>query len=159
MARKGDGSPEEALKRAFKFLSYRARSELEIRLKLTQLGFSQKITETTLEKLRSLNLLNDETFARGWAREKGEVRGYGPLRVERELRQKGVAQSLIGRIVQETFGQQETKERAKKLLEKRFRGKDLSDRKTLHRAIAFLQRRGYRNWVIAELVGQTLRDD
>ena len=159
MARKGDGSPEEALKRAFKFLSYRARSEVEIRLKLTQLGFSQKITETTLEKLRSLNLLNDETFARGWAREKGEVRGYGPLRVERELRQKGVAQSLIGRIVQETFGQQETKERAKKLLEKRFRGKDLSDRKTLHRAIAFLQRRGYRNWVIAELVGQTLRDD
>ncbi|MCH8055333.1 MAG: regulatory protein RecX [Deltaproteobacteria bacterium] len=159
MARKGDGSPEEALKRAFKFLSYRARSEVEIRLKLTQLGFSQKITETTLEKLRSLNLLNDETFARGWAREKGEVRGYGPLRVERELRQKGVAQSLIGRIVQETFGQQETKERAKKLLEKRFRGKDLSDRKTLHRAIAFLQRRGYRDSVIAELIGQTIRDD
>ena len=159
MARKGDGSPEEALKRAFKFLSYRARSEVEIRLKLTQLGFSQKITETTLEKLRSLNLLNDETFARGWAREKGEVRGYGPLRVERELRQKGVAQSLIGQIVQETFGQQETKERAKKLLEKRFGDKDLSNKKILRRAVAFLQRRGYRNWVIAELIDQTLRDD
>ena len=153
------GSQEEALKRAFRFLGYRPRSEAEVQVKLTQLGFPQQIIETTLQKLRSLNFLNDENFARGWARAKTEGRGYGPLRVEKELRQKGIAKSLIRQIVQETFGQQEGRERAKSLLEKRFRGKDLGNVKILHRAVAFLQRRGYRSSVIAGIIGQTQRDD
>ena len=152
MAIKRGGNQEEALKRAYKFLSYRPRSEAEVRTKLGQLGFPQKSVDTTLEKLRSLSLLNDEAFARGWARGRAEGRGYGPLRIERELRQKGIAKSVIGQIVQETFGPQEEKERARALLKKRFRGKDLGDRKVLHRAVGFLQRRGYRNAVIAEVL-------
>lgn len=145
-------SPEEALKRAYKFLSYRPRSEAEVRAKLSQLGFPQKSVETTLEKLRTLNLLDDEIFARGWVRARAEGRGYGPLRIERELRQKGIAKSVISQVVKESFGLEEGKERARALLEKRFRGKDLGDRKVLHRAIGFLQRRGYRSSVIAEVL-------
>ena len=152
MAIKRGGNQEEALKRAYKFLSYRPRSEAEVRTKLGQLGFPQKSVDTTLEKLRSLSLLNDEAFARGWAQGRAEGRGYGPLRIERELRQKGIAKSVIGQIVQETFGPQEEKERARALLKKRFRGKDLGDRKVLHRAVGFLQRRGYRSSVIAEVL-------
>ncbi len=158
MARKGDGSPEEALQRAFKFLSYRPRSEAEVRAKLSQLGFPQKSVEATLEKLRTLNLLDDEIFARGWVRGRAEGRGYGPLRIERELRQKGIATSLIRQVVKETFGQEAGKERARGLVAKRFRGKDLGDRKILHRAIGFLQRRGYRSSVIAEVLGEPLDD-
>ena len=154
MAIKRGGNQEEALKRAYKFLSYRPRSEAEVRTKLGQLGFPQKSVDTTLEKLRSLSLLNDEAFARGWARGRAEGRGYGPLRIERELRQKGVARPLISQVVKETFGREEGKERARGLVAKRFRGKDLGDRKVLHRAAAFLQRRGYRNAVIAEVLKQ-----
>ncbi len=158
MARKGDGSPEEALKRAFKFLSYRARSEVEIRLKLTQLGFSQKITETTLEKLRALNFLNDEAFARGWAQGRAEGRGYGPLRIERELWQKGIENSLIRQVVGETFGREEGKEKARELLERRFHDKDLADPKILRRAIGFLKRRGYRDSVITDVLRLASQD-
>jgi regulatory protein len=154
MAIKRGGSQEEALQRAFKFLSYRPRSEAEVRTKLGQLGFPQKSVDTTLEKLRSLSLLNDEAFARGWARGRAEGRGYGPLRIERELRQKGVARPLISQVVKETFGREEGRERARGLVAKRFRGKDLGDRKVLHRAVAFLQRRGYRSSVIAEVLKQ-----
>lgn len=152
MVRKGDGSPEAALKRAYKFLSYRPRSEAEVRAKLGQLGFPQKSVDTTLEKLRSLSLLDDDSFARGWAQGRADGRGYGPLRIERELRQKGIAKSLISQVVKETFGREEGKEKARALLEKRFRGKDLDDRKILSRAVAFLQRRGYRSSVIAEVL-------
>lgn len=158
MPAKRGGSQEDALEYAIRFLSYRARSESEVRAKLTQLGFPQKIIVTTLEKLRSLNLLNDEAFARNWAQTRAESRGYGPLRVERELRGKGVAKVLIDRIVPETFGQEGGRERARTLLEKRFRGKDLGDRKVLRRAVAFLQRRGYRDSVITELVKEPLED-
>lgn len=158
MPEKGRGNPEDALKRAYKFLSYRPRSEAEVRAKLGQLGFPQKSVDTTLEKLRSLSLLNDEAFARDWAQGRAEGRGYGPLRIERELRQKGIAKSLISQVVQETFGRQEGKERARALLEKRFRGKDLGDRKVLHRAVGFLQRRGYRSAVIAEVLRMSVED-
>lgn len=154
MANTHGGSQEEALQRAFKFLSYRPRSEAEVQAKLTQSGFSPQDVNAILEKLRSLNLLNDETFARGWARGRAEGRGYGPLRIERELRQKGIAKPLISQVVKETFGREEGKEKARGLVEKRFRGKDLGDRKVLHRAVAFLQRRGYRSSVIAEVLKQ-----
>ncbi|MBI3060592.1 MAG: RecX family transcriptional regulator, partial [Deltaproteobacteria bacterium] len=48
---------------------------------------------------------------------------------------------------------------ARGLLERRFRGKDLGDRKVFNRAIAFLQRRGYRSSVIAEVLGEPLGED
>lgn len=152
------GSQDEALKRAIKFLSYRARSEAEVRSKLAQSGFSPKIIEPTLEKLRSLKLLDDEAFARSFAEARIEDRGYGPLRVERELRQKGVAKALVGRLLEETFARSGGKERARALLERRFRGKDLSDAKNLRRAVGFLRRRGYRDAVIGEILRQPLDD-
>lgn len=158
MPAKRGGSEQEALQRAFKFLSYRPRSEAEVRTKLRQLGFPQKSVETTLEKLRSLNLVNDEIFARSWARGRAEGRGYGPLRIEQELRQKGIARPLISQVVKETFGREEGQERARVLVAKRFRGKDLGDRKVLHRAVTFLQRRGYRSSVIAEVLRMPLED-
>ena len=154
------GAPQEAaLKRAFRFLSYRSRSEAEVRIKLTQWGFSQDVVETTLAKLRSLNFLNDEVFARGWAQGRSEGRGYGPLRIERELRQKGIADDLIRQVVDETYGREEGKEKARELLEKRCRDKDLGDPKILRRAIGFLKRRGYRDSVIAEVIGSSDESD
>jgi len=155
MVRKPDGTPQGALRAALKFLGYCPRSEAEVQAKLKQLAFPQNIIETTLEKLRLLNLLNDETFARNWILGRVEGRGYGPLRVERELRQKGIAQAVIRQVMGETFGQGEGKEKARTLLERRFRGKDLGDRKVLHRAIAFLQRRGYRDSVIGEILSDS----
>ena len=153
------GSQEEALKRALKFLSYRPRSEAEVRTKLAQSGFSAKIVEPALEKLRSLKLLDDEAFARSFTQVRIEGRGYGPLRLERELRQKGVAQPIVGKILSEAFGKQEGKESARALVEKRFGGKDLSDAKNLRRAISLLQSRGYRDSVIAEVLKRPFGDD
>ena len=159
MARKGDGGAEQALKRAIKFLSYRARSEAEVRSKLAQSGFLPKIIEPTLAKLRSLKLLDDEVFARSFAEARIADRGYGPLRLERELRRKGIASSFITRLLDETFAHNGGKERARSLLERRFRGKDLSDAKNLRRAVGFLQRRGYRDSVIAEILKQPFGND
>ena len=152
-------SAEEAFNRAVKFLSYRARSAAEVRAKLVQLGFSRATVEGAVKKLLALNLLNDGNFARAWTVSRVEDRGYGPLRVERELRQKGVAKSLISQVLEETFGRQQGKDRARTLLEKKFRGQDLSDAKNLRRAVSFLQRGGYRDAVIAEILKMPLGDE
>jgi len=150
---------EEALRRALRFLDYRPRSEAELRNFLVQRDYSTAITERTLEKLRSLNYLNDETFARNWARSRTETRGYGPKRIEQELRTKDIGEALIREVMGETFGQGDESAKAKSILEKRFKSKQFSDPKMLRRAAAFLQRRGYSNKVISDLLKHPLEDD
>ena len=112
-----------------------------------------------LEKLRSLNYLNDEAFARNWARSRAETRGYGPKRIEQELRTKGIGQALIREVMRETFGQIDESARAKSLLEKRFKSKRFDDPKMVRRAVGFLQRCGYSSKVIFDLLKCPLEDD
>ncbi len=152
-------SQDDALKRAIKFLSYCGRSEAEVKAKLYQQRFPPKVVQITLEKLRSLKVLDDEAFARSWASARVEGRGYGPVRVVRELQEKGVAKPLVDQVVKEIFSPEEVRDRAKRLLEKRFRSEDLSDARVLRRAVGFLRRRGYRDSTIAELIGHSLGED
>jgi regulatory protein len=112
-----------------------------------------------LEKLRSLNYLNDETFARNWARSRAETRGYGPIKIEQDLRGKGIGQDLIRAVLRETFGQLNESAKAKSLLEKRFKGSRFDDPKMLRRAVGFLQRRGYSSGVIFDLLKHPFEDD
>ncbi|MGH7843554.1 MAG: regulatory protein RecX [Candidatus Binatia bacterium] len=147
---------DNAFNRAVKLLRYRDRSEAEIRAKLNQLKFSKSAIETALKRLASLHLLNDDSFARNWALTRVEQRGYGPLRVALELQQKGISKPLINEIIVAAFAGANAgvTARAKNLLERRFRGKDLHNPKNLRRAAALLERRGYPSSVIVELLGQ-----
>jgi regulatory protein len=112
-----------------------------------------------IKKLQSLHYLDDETFARSWSLGRAQDRGYGPRRIEHELRSKGVGQSLIRQALRETFDQIDETERAKRLLTKHFKGGDVTEPKTLRRAVAFLQRRGYSSKVVFNLLRYSLEDD
>jgi regulatory protein len=111
-----------------------------------------------LENLRSLNYVNDQIFARNWARSRSDNRGYGPKRIEQELRSKGIGPTLIREAVHEAFSPGEEVEKARILLLRRFKDQKLNDPKTLRRASAFLQRRGYRAAVIGDLLKVSIED-
>jgi regulatory protein len=140
-------------------LGYRSRSEAEIRRYLSRRGYTPGAADSVTEKLRSLSYLNDETFARSWALARAQDHGHGPSRIEQELRSKGVDQTLIRIVLRETFDQVDEEERAKRLLAKHFKGGDLSDLKTMRRAAAFLQRRGYSSKVVFNLLRYSVEDD
>lgn len=150
---------EAVYNRALKLLAYRPRSERELRQRLARAGCAAPHIDAALEKLRGLKLIDDEAFARSFARDRIENRGFGPLRVERELRLKGVARPLVGTVLEEAFDREQGQTRAKALLARRFRGQDLNDLKTARRAVAYLRRRGYRDAVIAEILRQPVGDD
>jgi regulatory protein len=86
-------------------------------------------------------------------------RNYGPKRIERELRAKGVAQSLIQDVIGATFARGDEEKNARNLLEKKFKGVNLSDPKNLRRAGAFLERRGYSSQVVFNLMRRRAEDD
>src|SRR4026207_1401830 len=57
---------EPAFQQAMLFLSYRARSESEIRKNLRKHEYAEPIIEETIARLRQDGFANDDQFARAW---------------------------------------------------------------------------------------------
>ncbi len=144
---------------ALRFLGYRPRSAAEVHDHLISRGYSAAAAAGTLEKLCSLSYLNDEIFARDWAAAKFIGRGYGPKKIEQELRSKGIREALIRDVLREICDPGHETDRARSLLEKKFHSQKLTDPSLVRRAAGFLQRRGYSSEVIFALLKYPARDD
>jgi regulatory protein len=139
----------DALQRALELLRYRPRSEAEVRRKLAEEGFAERAVRAAVARLRELKALDDALLARNWIASRTEGRGYGPLRLARELEQRGVARPLIRAALAEVWRDRDAAAAATALLSRKFGGHDLRDPKMLRRAVAFLRRRGYPDGAIA----------
>ena len=86
---------ETALNRALHFLSYRARSEKEMRTYLANKGYEEPQIERVIARLKEENLIDDLDFAQNWldSRQRHHPRSQSVMKYE--LRQKGVAESEI----------------------------------------------------------------
>ena len=84
------GSFESALR----LLSYRQRSERELRDRLVRKGFGRAAVEETLERLRNLGYVDDGAFARFWAETRQTARPRSQRLLASELRRRGVAQEI-----------------------------------------------------------------
>ncbi len=144
---------------ALRYLSYRPRSELEVKNYLRQKGCEPELGEAVIDKLRSLHYLDDLSFAQLWARSRLESRGYGPRRVEQELRIKGIGANVIRETIQQSLNHRSEQESARKILTKRFGDASLQDAKAQRRAVALLQRRGFSSQVIFDLLQYRIDED
>jgi len=147
------------LQLALRYLSYRPRSELEVSNYLHRKGCEPQVGAAVIAKLRSLNYLDDLSFAQIWARSRLESRGYGPRRVEQELRLKGVDAKVIRDTMQQSLQHTSEQESARKILIKRFGGASLQDAKAQRSAVALLQRRGFSSKVIFDLLKYRIDED
>lgn len=86
---------ERATQQALLFLSYRARSETEIRQNLRKHQFPEAVIEETLERLRRDGFANDQKFADAWVENRTTFRPRGRRALALELRQKGIDDSTI----------------------------------------------------------------
>lgn len=85
---------KEAMERAGRLLSVRARTEHEIRDRLATAGVPQPVIEQTTARLVELGLLDDLDFARQWVRERAARKNLGPRALTAELGAKGISRSL-----------------------------------------------------------------
>ena len=86
---------ERAYLQAMLFLSYRARSEKEIRQNLLKQEIPEEVVENTLERLRKAGLANDNDFARAWVENRNTFRPRSKKALAIELRQKGLDDEAI----------------------------------------------------------------
>lgn len=144
---------------ALRYLSYRPRSELEVVKYLRQKGCAAEVSDGVIARLRELKYLDDTSFAQIWTRSRLESRGYGPRRVEQELRLKGISVNVIKEALRQSLQQTSEPESARKLLTKRFGGASLQDAKSQRRAVALLLRRGFSSKVIFDLLKYRIDED
>lgn len=80
-----------ALETAQRLLTYRPRSERELRQRLRRRGFAANVIEETLAKLRERGFVNDEAFAKYWSESRDRFSPRSGRLVQVELRRQGVA--------------------------------------------------------------------
>ena len=95
-----DSSYQSCLDAAFRYLSYRPRSEFEIKMRLRQRGFDDSSIQTVLLKLKEQGLLDDFAFAQFWKENRESFSPRSRMMLQRELRQKGVAPYIIAEVAE-----------------------------------------------------------
>jgi regulatory protein len=133
-----------------------------VETRLRQQGFGSKVITDTSAWLEHLGYLNDERFAQHYAAEKVRA-GWGPRRIEAELRQKGIDRSTIKQVLEggEDKAQVaiEGYETLMALVRRRFGAQFASDADTADRRLAgYLARRGY-DWETISRISREMRSE
>ena len=140
---------ERAYQQAMLFLSYRARSESEIRKNLRKHEIPEPVIEQTIERLRQDGLANDNQFAEAWVENRNTFRPRSRRMMAMELKQKGLADEAIQSAIQNVDDDASAYEAAQKRAA-RFKGLEWNDFR--RKLSEFLARRGYSYSVIAPVV-------
>ncbi len=96
-------SEEELFDKAVRALARRSRSTAELRRLLQPFASQGADLDNILARLREYGYLDEKRFAESFARLQKEDAAHGPRRVERDLRRRGVASALAGKVVNDTF--------------------------------------------------------
>jgi len=100
----------------FKLLAKRDYAKQELSAKLKTLGYIEDEIETALNQAIQQGFLNDYRFTENYIRQRSQ-RGYGKLRIQTELKDKGITDNIISELMpDESFWQN----LAIKVREKRF---------------------------------------
>ena len=77
---------QKAYDRALRFLSFRPRSQAEVRRNLLAAGLDAELVEATLARLAAQGYLDDAEFARFWVENRQQFRPKGSVALRGELR-------------------------------------------------------------------------
>ncbi|HEY3285379.1 MAG TPA: RecX family transcriptional regulator [Armatimonadota bacterium] len=144
----------KAKEAAYRLLSYRARSEDELRRRLLRLKLAEDVVEEALRRLAASGLVNDQSFAEQWVRSRQQGHPSGRALIRWELRRKGVSDETTEEAL-EPLDEESELASARELVAQRLRRTSERDPAVLRQRLSgTLQRRGF-SW---EIIRQALED-
>ncbi|UCG94551.1 MAG: regulatory protein RecX [Candidatus Aerophobus sp.] len=135
---------------ALMLLGYRERSLREIKIRMRQKGYEEKLVEKVVKYLKDRNLINDKRFTQLWA-ESRIKKGYGRWRIQSELEQKGVNREITDEILKDLYSGIDEVQVALDLVEKK-RWVSKEPPRLTERVSNLLRRRGFSFEVISNVV-------
>ena len=92
---KNSWSQEEAFEKLTTFCAYQERCPWEVRRKLNEKGIKDEAAEKIISELIAEEFLNEERFARSFARGKFRLKKWGRNRIRMELKMREISEDLI----------------------------------------------------------------
>jgi len=136
---------------AVHYLSYRPRSESEIRERLQRRSFDGDSVEAVIAKLKEQGLVDDLAFAQFWKDNRQSFSPRSRWLTKLELRQKGVADDIIDQVVDDV----DDADSAYRAVLSKARSLPLSDYQSFRRRLGeYLKRRGFGYEVINQTIGR-----
>ncbi len=147
---------ENLLNKSFKFLSYRPRSEKEVRDYLVKKKADDLTLERIIKNLKENNFVNDLDFTKWWIEQRTKFRPKATRIIKLELIRKGIAKDLIDRVLQDKTVETESDlDKARKIAKKKLlRYKNEEPPKKYEKMVRFLASRGFDWDTIKEVVDQ-----
>lgn len=145
--------------KTLRFLSYRSRSEKEVRDKLLKIKASEDLISKIIKKLKDYKFLDDLEFAKMFTRERSLLK-HKPARVIKfELKQKGIARELIEKVLTDSKEDEKDLKKAKEIIQKKIvRYKDLDSFKIKEKLSRFLVSKGFDYDTIKKAIDEILKE-
>ena len=147
---------KEARNRALSWLARREYGHQELIRKLVQRGCEEDAATQIVAALVAEGLVSDERFVEALLHVR-RVRGYGPLYIRREMEEKGIARSMVGRWLD--VGSRDWVEDVKRVNKKKYGEKQPASLAERAKRTRFLQSRGFTHEQIRKALGSDDVDD
>lgn len=142
---------KQALVKAAAFCAYQERSTKEVKQRLHELEITDDEMEPILHELIAQNYLNEERFARAFARGKFRVKKWGRLKIRQEMKLRGLSNDLIQKGLTEIDGD-EYEAVLQDLLIKKARTLKGEPTATKQKLVRFALSRGFESDIVWELL-------
>ncbi|KKR70194.1 MAG: Regulatory protein RecX [Candidatus Woesebacteria bacterium GW2011_GWA2_40_7b] len=141
---------QKTLDKLLRFAMVRPRSEKEVRDYFRRKKVHESMHGKLLEKLKHLELIDDEKFAKWWVEQRQNFKPKAVRVLRLELRQKGINKETVDEVLGETVIDEE--KMARELLEKKaYKWKNLPVREARQKISQYLAGKGF-GWEVIEKV-------
>ncbi len=141
----------------YRILARRMYTTREIRDKLVERGYVDKIIEDVIATLERYGYLNDRTYAQEWIESRMRSKPKGKIALRQELERKGIDRSIIEDALSQAFDESKESEMALDLARRKARSFNADDPVAAKRKLqSFLLRRGFDFETVKDVIEQVI---
>ncbi len=145
---------KDALLQAAHFCAYQERTIQDVKKKLHSWDVSPEDTEAIIQRLIEDGYLSDQRYAQSFARGKFRTRQWGRLKIEQEMRRKGL-ESEDRKTGLEEIDENQYLQSLKSLLSKKAASlKDTDPRVRKQKLVRFALGKGYESGLVWKILGE-----
>jgi len=147
--------------KAFRLLGRRQHSSSELRRKLWNKDYKQKLIDEVIEDLKKNGYLDDKEFISAFVAEKSKTKNWSTKKIKSELFKRGVASKLIDETLNERLKEDDF-ENAMKLAKKKYEvllKRNLEPKELRNKLSTYLFSKGFDYELIKEICDKLLKNE
>src|SRR5260370_17627583 len=149
---RSEAAMQQAVDRAYNYLSYRPHSREEVRRYLRRKETPPETIEAALVRLDRLDLINDHSFASFWVESREQFSPRGARALKNELRMKGVEREVVDELVNDEQDEERALRAGRKKAMTLVHNSNIDYATFRNRLGSFLQRRGFGYQIVTKTV-------